>query len=216
MMSKVRSAAVVLLLPILAACSSDPGQHDLSSGSSTQTPTVSPTKTPAATAASASTTSPGDKPIRFSTDTFADLSEEPVDADTAALLQQTLDGAAGDYGVTATVMTADGTWTGADGLEPMSPRAQMAIGSITKTVVATQVMRLVEAGRLGLEDPAADHLPKKLEFDTNGATVRDLLSMRSGIPAFDEATLISIASGFEAHTDHRRLPSTTPPLGVAP
>jgi Asp-tRNA(Asn)/Glu-tRNA(Gln) amidotransferase A subunit family amidase len=34
--------------------------------------------------------------------------------------------------------------------------------------------------------------------------------------AFDEATLISIASGFEAHTDHRRLPSTTPPLGVAP
>ena len=56
MMSKVRSAAVVLLLPILAACSSDPGQHDLSSGSSTQTPTVSPTKTPAATATSASPT----------------------------------------------------------------------------------------------------------------------------------------------------------------
>lgn len=198
MMSKVRSAAVVLLLPILAACSSDPGQHDLSSGSSTQTPTVSPTKTPAATAASASTTSPGDKPIRFSTDTFADLSEEPVDADTAALLQQTLDGAAGDYGVTATVMTADGTWTGAagtaDGLEPMSPRAQMAIGSITKTVVATQVMRLVEAGRLGLEDPAADHLPKKLEFDTNGATVRDLLSMRSGIPDYVEKLWHSLST----------------------
>lgn len=34
--------------------------------------------------------------------------------------------------------------------------------------------------------------------------------------AFDEATLISIAAGFEAHTDHRRLPSTTPPLDVAP
>lgn len=29
---------------------------------------------------------------------------------------------------------------------------------------------------------------------------------------FAEATLISIASGFEAHTDHRRLPPTTPPL----
>ena len=30
--------------------------------------------------------------------------------------------------------------------------------------------------------------------------------------AFDEATLISIASGFEAHTDHRGLPGSTPPL----
>ena len=34
--------------------------------------------------------------------------------------------------------------------------------------------------------------------------------------AFDEATLISIAAGYEAHTDHRRLLSTTPPLDVAP
>jgi hypothetical protein len=50
MMSKAGSAAVVLLLPVLAACSSDPGQHDPSSGSSAQTPTASPTKTPAATA----------------------------------------------------------------------------------------------------------------------------------------------------------------------
>lgn len=30
--------------------------------------------------------------------------------------------------------------------------------------------------------------------------------------AFDEATLISIASGFEAHTDHRGLPVSVPPL----
>ena len=30
--------------------------------------------------------------------------------------------------------------------------------------------------------------------------------------AFDEPTLISIAAGYEAHTDHRRLPPTTPPL----
>jgi Asp-tRNA(Asn)/Glu-tRNA(Gln) amidotransferase A subunit family amidase len=34
--------------------------------------------------------------------------------------------------------------------------------------------------------------------------------------AFDESTLISVAAGFEAHTDHRRLPPTTPPLGTAP
>jgi Asp-tRNA(Asn)/Glu-tRNA(Gln) amidotransferase A subunit family amidase len=33
---------------------------------------------------------------------------------------------------------------------------------------------------------------------------------------FDEATLISIAAGYEARTDHRRLPPTTPPLDIEP
>jgi amidase len=34
--------------------------------------------------------------------------------------------------------------------------------------------------------------------------------------AFDEATLISIAAGYEAHTHHRVLPPTTPPLKIEP
>jgi len=34
--------------------------------------------------------------------------------------------------------------------------------------------------------------------------------------AFDESTLISLAAGYEAHTDHRRAPPTTPPLDTAP
>jgi Asp-tRNA(Asn)/Glu-tRNA(Gln) amidotransferase A subunit family amidase len=29
---------------------------------------------------------------------------------------------------------------------------------------------------------------------------------------FDEETLIAMAAGWEAHTDHRRLPPTTPAL----
>jgi Asp-tRNA(Asn)/Glu-tRNA(Gln) amidotransferase A subunit family amidase len=33
---------------------------------------------------------------------------------------------------------------------------------------------------------------------------------------FDESTLIAIAAGYEAHTDHRMLPPTTPPLESAP
>lgn len=134
------------------------------------------------------TSSPSNQPVRFSTNAFADLREEPLDADTAALLQLALDAAAHGDGATATLMTSDGTWTGAtgtaDGVKPMRPETQLAIGSITKTVVAAQVMRLVEAGRLGLDDPAADHLPKKLHFDTHGATIRDLLAMRSGIPDY--------------------------------
>jgi len=57
MMSKAGSAAGVLLLVVLAACSSDPGPGDLSSGSSAHTPTESPTETtttPSATPAGAS------------------------------------------------------------------------------------------------------------------------------------------------------------------
>lgn len=59
----------------------------------------------------------------------------------------------------------------------MVPDDQLAILSITKTIVAAQVMQLVEAGMLGLDDLAADRLPPDLEFDTNGARIIDLLSV---------------------------------------
>ena len=88
--------------------------------------------------------------------------------------------------MTATVMTADGTWSGAlgkaDDVRDLRVDDQFAIASITKSVVAAQVMSMVESGELGLDDPAADHLPPDLGFDTNGATIRHLLSHRSGIP----------------------------------
>ena len=58
-------------------------------------------------------------------------------------------------------------------------------------------MLMVEGGELNLDDPATDHLPA-LDFDTNGATVRQLLGMRSGIPDFEDAILDSVA------TDRRR------------
>jgi hypothetical protein len=42
-------------------------------------------------------------------------------------------------------------------------------------------MQLVERRKLDLDDLAADHLPPSLRFDTNGATIADLLGHRSGI-----------------------------------
>jgi CubicO group peptidase (beta-lactamase class C family) len=42
-------------------------------------------------------------------------------------------------------------------------------------------MQMVEADELGLDDPADDHLPPDLGFDTNGATIRRSLGQRSGI-----------------------------------
>ena len=93
---------------------------------------------------------------------------------------------AGAGGVAATVMTPDGTWSGAagkaDGVNDMQPDSQFGIASGTKPIVAAQVMQLVEAGEIDLDRPATDYLPADVTFDTNGATIRQLLSHRSGIP----------------------------------
>jgi len=65
----------------------------------------------------------------------------------------------------------------------LTPDARLQLASVGKTVTAAQVLRLVEEGKLGLDDPAADHLPRELAFfDVNGATIREVLGMRSGIP----------------------------------
>ena len=85
-------------------------------------------------------------------------------------------------------MSAHGTWSGATGkaddVRDVTVNDQFSIASTTKAVTAAQVMQLVEAGELGLDDLAADHLPADLDFDTNGATIRHLLSHRSGIPDY--------------------------------
>ena len=103
----------------------------------------------------------------------------------------------------ATVMTADGTWSGAagkaDGVRDVRVDDQFAIASVTKSVVAAQVMQMVEAGELALDDPAADHLPPDLDFDTNGATIRHPLGQRSGIPDFYDSEMIESVS-----TDRQR------------
>ena len=48
-------------------------------------------------------------------------------------------------------------------------------------------MRLVEAGEISLDAPATEYLPADFTFDTNGATIRQLLSHRSGVPDWYEA-----------------------------
>ena len=121
----------------------------------------------------------------FPTEAFAAITEGPVPTELAAALQAVLDDLAGDAGLSATVMSAHGTWSGAtgkaDGVRDLTVDDQFAIASTTKALVAAQVMRLVEAGELGLDDLAAGHLPADLDFDTNGATIRHLLGQRSGI-----------------------------------
>lgn len=181
-------------------------------------PTVPPTTaSPTAAPTSVVTPSPAAAPTHFPAELFAALGHEPVADQLAAELQEVLDASADGAGLTATLITADGIWSGATGMasaeRPMVAEDQIAIYSITKTIVAAQVMRLVETGELSLEDLAADRLPADLEFDTNGARLVDLLSMRSGLPQWvvDDAAMANDA--LHVWTAQEKLATVPPERG---
>lgn len=87
-------------------------------------------------------------------------------------------------GVTAGVVSRGRVWSGAAGIDrtgaALTPQTGLAIASVTKTFVAAEVLRLVEEGKVQLDTPASTYLQSPLL--AKGATVRDLLAMRSGIP----------------------------------
>jgi D-alanyl-D-alanine carboxypeptidase len=197
------------MLAVLASCAADeasststapPTTVTVAPATTTPPPTApSTTSSPSTTAATSTSTSAVPvESVGFPSAVFAALGDQPVSDELAVKLEEVLHASAKIGGVTATVIGPAGTWSGATGLaagdRAMSPDDQMSIASITKTVVAAQVMQLVEAGELRLDDPVADHLPPELEFDTNEATIENLLSMRSGYPETldDEATWESL------------------------
>ena len=78
-----------------------------------------------------------------------------------------------------------GVWAGAAGRGGPDRRAvtaddEFSIASITKTFVATLVVRLVEEGKMDLDAPLASYLGD-LKVDANLATVRQALGMRAGL-----------------------------------
>jgi CubicO group peptidase (beta-lactamase class C family) len=125
---------------------------------------------------------------------FTEFPEAQLPEVTATALQTELDEAVEEgtfTGVTAAVIVADrGSWTGATGSAdgiPLTPDSLSPTHSSGKTVVAAQVLRLAEDGILSLDDLASEHLPPELGFfDGNGATIRQVLGMRSGIPDLNE------------------------------
>jgi CubicO group peptidase (beta-lactamase class C family) len=67
--------------------------------------------------------------------------------------------------------------------EPVTPETRFAVGSLAKSMVATAVARLVDAGRLSLDDPVATHVPELRDASwARRASVRDLLANRSRLP----------------------------------
>jgi D-alanyl-D-alanine carboxypeptidase len=98
--------------------------------------------------------------------------------------------------------------------EPLAPGARFRIASVTKTFVAAATLRLVEDGRLSLDDTAStllagayDELLREGGYDTSAITLRHLLTHTSGSYDFaSDAYDASIPGGFTAacHEDPGR------------
>lgn len=103
-------------------------------------------------------------------------------------LQNVLDTGIEKYdveGVSAAIILPDGKkWTGTSGIShdtiTIKPDMLFAIGSITKNFVATLTLKLVEEGKLSLDDPLSKWLPDYPNVN-NEITIRQLLNHTSGI-----------------------------------
>src|SRR5262245_39742058 len=97
-------------------------------------------------------------------------------------------------GVALAVVTPRLRWTGSAGhaalgsQAALDPDAAFRIASVTKTFTAAAILRLVEQGGLGLDDPIAEHvapataaLLRRGGYDPDAIRVRDLLMHTSGL-----------------------------------
>lgn len=105
--------------------------------------------------------------------------------------QQILDDAREKYnfpGAQLGVWTEDGEWFGVtgtsaqNGSEPPSREDHTRIGSLTKPFTVAVLLRLVDQGKVSLDDLIEDYIPGMPNGKT--ATLRDLASMTSGIPSY--------------------------------
>lgn len=119
----------------------------------------------------------------------------------AARLQAVLDRArraAGTPGAAA-ALAVNGrvAWSGASGrlgpgrAQRLRRADRFILASVTKLAVAAMVMRLVEAGRLSLDDRLSDFAPGVP--NAGRITVRMLLAHRSGLPEYDDPALDAAA-----------------------
>jgi D-alanyl-D-alanine carboxypeptidase len=165
-MIKPRAVVAIVVLLALVGCSSDKGSSS------------SPSTTPAQQKA-------------------PDPGTTPLDPAKATMLQAVLAKVVGQYaatpdsesasrGIAAAVVTDQWTWSGAAGKDaigtPVQPNTSMAVASITKTFVAAEVLLLAKAKKIDLDKPLSTYVKHKLT--ANNATVRQHLSMTSGVPNF--------------------------------
>mgnify|MGYP000572024650 FL=1 len=106
-------------------------------------------------------------------------------------LQQALDQNLDKFdvkGASAAIIFPDGkVWTVTSGIShdtiTIKPDMLFAIGSITKSFVATLILKLVEEEKLALDDPLSKWLPEYPHINSS-ITIRQLLNHTSGIYMF--------------------------------
>ncbi|MGH8795183.1 MAG: serine hydrolase domain-containing protein [Stackebrandtia sp.] len=125
---------------------------------------------------------------------YAALAEntEPASSESKAdveLLERKLDAlheAAGPASVAVEVNDGDQVWTEArgdrdpDSGTPTEPTDRVRVASLTKSMVSTVLLQLVEEGELELDDPVDEYLPGVLPYEET-ITVRQLLNHTSGL-----------------------------------
>lgn len=136
-----------------------------------------------------------------------------LDAQLRAGLKQTF-----VAGVSAAIVFPDGReWSGAAGAAvlrprtPMTSRTSISFDSVTKVATAALAMRLVEQGRLRLDDPIRRWFPA-WRGDSR-ATVRDLLGHTSGLGDPNEGYFRSLVRHPHRPVTARRALAATPPPG---
>jgi len=81
--------------------------------------------------------------------------------------------------------------------EQVTSETRFSAGSLTKSMVATVIARLADEGRIALDDRVAAHVPEVSGSEwARGATLRDLLANRSGLPLRE-----ALEFGFDDHRD---------------
>jgi D-alanyl-D-alanine carboxypeptidase len=177
---RAKLVLVVILATIVSACGTSAGSND-ASALTTPRVTSSPGAKPTSTASPTAT-------VPYSLGHFPPPPTDALPNETASALQAILDRAVPNLpGISATVIVAGrGTWSSAagtaDDVHAIPIDSSFGIASNTKTVIAAEVMLLADEGKLTLSDPVSAHLPRDFTFDTNGATIENLLAMESGIP----------------------------------
>lgn len=66
--------------------------------------------------------------------------------------------------------------------DSITPNTPFHLASISKTFTATVILRLMEQGKLSLDDKVEKYLPN---FPYPGITIKNLLTHRSGLPKYD-------------------------------
>lgn len=182
---------------------------------------------PASTSAEAATKAPGTTTPRAEQSPIARIGDfpefphgslpEPMVASLQGVLDNAVEDDAAINGATAAVIVVDqGSWSGAAGVdpddEPLTRYSSLFTASSGKTITAAQILRLVDDGKLGLDDPISDRLPETAFFNSNDATIRDLLGMRSGIS--DPPDYVSLVDqGFAPAQLFKKIGRPTSPAG---